>query len=173
MDNLRYPIGRFKQYENPDMHYMKALIVDIGNTPSLLRNSVYGLNEEQLDIPYRERGWTVRQVIHHIADNDMNAYFRFKRTLTEDGPIIPSYREDVWAELLDYKLPVEVSLSLIESIYARFIVLLQNLNDNDFKRTMNSLTFGKMSLEVAIQRFLWHDRHHMSQILSLRSREQW
>ncbi|WP_068783342.1 YfiT family bacillithiol transferase [Paenibacillus phocaensis] len=173
MDSIRYPIGPFKEHLNPDIDYIKSLILEIEKMPSLLRNSVDGLDDKQLDTPYRQDGWTIRQIIHHIADNNMNAYFRFKRTLTEECPVIPSYTQDKWAELEDYNLPVEISLKLIESIYSRFLTLLRNLEPLDYKREMNSVAYGNMSLETAVQRYLWHDRHHISQIQSLISREGW
>lgn len=173
MDSIRYPIGPFKEHINPDIDYIRSLILEIEKIPSLLRNSVDGLDDKQLDTPYRQDGWTIRQIIHHIADNNMNAYFRFKRTLTEECPVIPSYTQDKWAELEDYNMPVEISLKLIESIYSRFLTLLRNLEPLDYKREMNSVAYGIMSLETAVQRYLWHDRHHMSQIQSLISREGW
>ncbi|WP_420488782.1 DinB family protein [Paenibacillus caui] len=103
----------------------------------------------------------------------MNAYFRFKRTLTEECPQIPSYSQDKWAELIDYSEPIAISINLIDSIYHRFRVLLRSLTPNDFKRTMNSVTFAIMSLETAVQRLLWHDRHHLAQIQELKKIKGW
>ncbi|CAM4480834.1 YfiT family bacillithiol transferase [Paenibacillus tarimensis] len=130
----------------------------------MLRNFVEQLNDDELDTPYRAGGWTVRQVVHHIADNNMNAYFRFKRALTEDCPLVPSYQQDKWADLADYMMPANCSLSLIDAIYSRFVTLLKSLNHEDFHRTMNSEAFGMLRLDTAVQRFLRHDRHHLEQI---------
>jgi len=159
-----FPMADFKANKNPSIEDIKFWISEIEKTPFLLRSLINNLDEEQLDKSYRPGGWTIKQIIHHIADNNMNAYFRFKRTLTEEIPLIPSYNQDRWADLVDYNEPIEVSLTIIESIYSRFVVLLKSLNHDDFKRIMNSETFGIMSLETALERFLWHDRHHMRQI---------
>ncbi|CAM3718969.1 YfiT family bacillithiol transferase [Marinicrinis lubricantis] len=167
MDRIRFPIGEFIEVKSPSFDEIQTWIHEIEQTPSLLKEVLSQLDDEQLDTPYRPGGWTVRQIVHHIADNNMNAYFRFKRTLTEEQPIIPSYRQDKWAEMADYGEPVEVSLSLIEAIYRRFVVLLGSLEADDYKRTMNSTALGMMSLETAVQRFLWHDRHHLAQIESI------
>ena len=139
----------------------------------ILRLSVQNLNIEQLLTQYRPKGWTLQQVIHHMADNDMNAFIRFKRALTEDSPVASSYREDVWAELSDYQTPIESSLSLLESIHIRFVAILRSLHSSDFKRTFTSPTHGVMSLDVATQRFIWHDRHHIAQITALKERMGW
>jgi len=173
MDTIRFPIGQFKEYMNPDPEVIKAWVSDIEKTPALLRNSVSNLVESQLNKSYRLGGWTIRQIIHHVADNDMNIYFRFKRTLTEENPILPSFKQDKWAELMDYNESVEFSLNLIDSLYHRLLVLIRNLESHEFKRMMKSETYGVMNLETVIQRFLWHDRHHLAQILSLRNKEGW
>jgi len=167
MSDIHLPedqINQFKAVENASTEDIKLWISEIEKTPLLLRNLINNIEQGQLDKSYRLGGWTIKQIVHHIADNNMNAYFRFKRTLTEDNPVIPSYNQDKWAELEDYNEPIEVSLKIIESVYSRFVVLLKSLNHDDYKRLMKSETFGIMSLETALQRFLWHDRHHMGQI---------
>ncbi|WNQ11948.1 putative metal-dependent hydrolase [Paenibacillus aurantius] len=166
MDSIRYPIGPFEPIENPSMEQIQSWIGELERTPRLLREAVEGLREDQLDTPYRPGGWTIRQVVHHMADNNMNAYFRFKRALTENNPLVLSYRQEQWAELEGSKAPIEPSLKIVEGIYHRFIVLLRSLEPSDFKRTMNSVMLGTLSLETAVQRFLWHDRHHVGQIKS-------
>jgi hypothetical protein len=173
MDEFRYPIGKFEQIQNPTSEQRNKWIDDIAETGKILRLSVQYLSTEQLRTQYRPKGWTLQQVIHHMADNDMNAFIRFKRALTEDNPVASSYREDVWAELSDYLTPIEPSLSLLESIHIRFVAILRSLDSSDFKRTFTSPTHGVMSLDVATQRFVWHDRHHIAQINSLKERMGW
>ncbi|WP_338043983.1 DinB family protein [Paenibacillus lutrae] len=128
MDRFRYPIGLFEPVPNPTSQQRKKWIEDIAAIPGILRHTVHDLTSEQLLTPYRPGGWTVQQVIHHMADNDMNAFLRFKRALTEDLPAASSYREDLWAELNDYSAPVETSLVLLESLHSRFAVLLHSLH---------------------------------------------
>jgi hypothetical protein len=126
---------------------------------------VQNLNTEQLLTPYRPGGWSVQQVVHHLADNDMNAY---------KSPIAGSYREELWAELSDYQdTPIETSLVLLESLHQRFVVLLCSLSPLQFHRTFLSPTHGTMSLDIATQRFSWHGRHHIAQIDSLKERMGW
>ncbi|BCG59196.1 YfiT family bacillithiol transferase [Paenibacillus sp. URB8-2] len=170
MDRLRYPIGPFEPVENPTSEQRNLWIDEILEIPNLLRQTVKNLTLEQLHTPYRPDGWTVQQVVHHMADNDMNAYIRFKRALTEDHPISGSYREDLWAELSDYAAPIELSLILLESLHNRFAVLLRSLHPSDFQRTFTSPTHGPMSLETAAHRYAWHGRHHIAQIVSLKER---
>lgn len=172
MDNSLF-LNEFIEHKNPSFEDIQVWIQEIQKTPLLIRNSVIDLNEEQLDTTYRHGGWTIRQIIHHIADNNLNAYFRFKRTLTEECPVIPSYNHDKWAELIDYKEPINNSLQMIDTLYSRFLVLLRSLEHSEYKRTMNSEYFGVMSLEKALQRLLWHDRHHLAQIEWVRQKEKW
>ncbi|WP_187768231.1 YfiT family bacillithiol transferase, partial [Paenibacillus sp. PL91] len=155
MDDFRYPIGKFEQIENPTSEQCNKWIEDISETGKILRLAVENLTIEQLLTQYRPGGWTVQQVIHHLADNDMSAYIRFKKALTEDSPAASSYGEDLWAELSDYRTPIETSLSLLESIHIRFVAILRALHPSDFKKTFTSPTHGVMSLNVAIQRYVW------------------
>ncbi|MDF2722649.1 MAG: metal-dependent hydrolase, partial [Paenibacillus sp.] len=148
-------------------------VEDIARFPALLRAAVQHLTPEQLNTPYRAGGWTIRQVVHHVADNDMNAYFRFKRALTEENPTAATYRQDAWAELNDYQEPVDASLLLIESLHSRFVTLLRALQPTEFQRTFMSPAHGAMSLYSAIQRFAWHNLHHLAQVQSLVSRSGW
>ncbi|NIK76474.1 hypothetical protein FHS15_001599 [Paenibacillus castaneae] len=131
------------------------------------------LSSGQLLTPYRPGGWTVQQVVHHMADNDMNAFIRFKRALTEDVPTASSYHEDLWAELMDYQTPIETSLVLMHSIHSRFVALLHSLHPTDYQRMFISPTHGLMSLDAAAQRYAWHGRHHIAQIASLKERMDW
>ncbi|MEF2967442.1 putative metal-dependent hydrolase [Paenibacillus sp. M1] len=174
MDSFRYPIGQFIAVEAPTLEQRSAWIEEIAELPKVLRETLQGLSAEQLSTPYRPGGWTVQQVVHHLADNDMNAYLRFKKALTEENPTAGSYREDLWAELSDYReVPIETSLVLIEALRDRFVALLRSLPLSGFQRTFTSPTRGAMSLDVATQRFAWHGRHHTAQIAALKERMGW
>lgn len=170
MEHLRYPIGRFERIEHPTHVERDKWVRDVAETVDLLRMTVLNLSLEQRLTPYRPGGWTVQQVVHHMADNDMNAFLRFKRALTEDSPVASSYREDLWAEQSDYQLPMETSIQLLESIHIRFVAVLRSLDPSDYKKTFTSPVLGVLSLETALQRFVWHDRHHIAQIASLKER---
>lgn len=170
MDDLRFPIGQFEPIDEPTREQINKWIEDIADFPRLLRLAVQNLTSEQLLTQYRSGGWTIQQVIHHLADNDMNAYIRFKRALTEEIPTAGSYREDLWAELSDYRVPIETSLLLLESLHSRFVALLRSLKPSDFQKTFTSLTHGVMSLNIATQRYARHNLHHLAQINSLISR---
>lgn len=174
MDNFRYPIGQFEPIQKATSEQRNTWIEEISEMPKFLRLTVQNLTMEQLHTQYRPGGWTVQQVVHHIADNDMNAFIRFKRALTEDNPTASSYREELWAELSDYRnTPIETSLVLVESLHSRFVALLCSLHQSDFQRTFTSPTHGLMSLDVATQRYAWHNRHHIAQIASLKGRLGW
>jgi hypothetical protein len=174
MDVWSYPLGKFIPEEQPTSEHRKRWIEDIAQIPTVLRMTVQNLDTEQLLTPYRPGGWTVDQVVHHLADNDMNAYIRFKRALTEEVPLAGSYREELWAELSDYQdAPIEMSLVLLESLHQRFVVLLRSLSPHQFQRTFVSPTHGTMTLDIATQRYAWHGWHHIAQIDSLKERMGW
>lgn len=174
MDILRYPIGQFRAVHTPTEEQRKQSIESIAEMPSKLRQAIEGLELAQLNTSYRPGGWTVQQVVHHLADNDMNAYIRFKRALTEDRPIAGSYREDLWADLSDYRdTPIETSMLLLDALHSRFTRLLVKLEAMDFKKSFSSPTHGDMTLDVAVQRYSWHGCHHIAQITSLRERMGW
>jgi Uncharacterized protein conserved in bacteria len=168
MDKLRYPIGPFEEVCEPTAEQRSQWISELTVMPSLLRQAVENLSDEQLAAPYRPGGWTIRQVVHHLADNDMNAYIRFKKALTEESPTASTYRQNMWAELNDYEAPIETSLVLIEALRSRFVLLLHGMQPYDFLRTFTSPTHGPMTLNTALQRFDWHGRHHLAQITSLK-----
>jgi hypothetical protein len=172
--NLRFPMGQFQAELTPNPEQLIEWINEISEMPTVLRSVVQSLNEEQLLTTYRIGGWTIQQLVHHMADNDMNAFIRFKKALTEDQPTANSYREDLWAELNDsINTPIETSLTLLEALHSRFVLLLRSLSKSDFQRTFLSPTHGKMSLDLATQRFAWHGRHHIAQIESLKCRMGW
>jgi hypothetical protein len=162
--DVRYPIGTFQLEGDINKTLTNQWIEEIAILPYKLREAVSGLRDEQLDIPYREGGWKIRQVVHHIADSHMNAYIRFKLALTEDSPVIKPYEEGRWAELEDSKLPVEVSLTLIESIHTRLVELLKSLNEEELKRTFVHPESGIVSVEKNIGLYAWHGNHHLAHI---------
>ncbi|MFB5759844.1 YfiT family bacillithiol transferase [Paenibacillus medicaginis] len=173
-DELRYPVGKFEYVPVAGKEQRERYIREIAEQPQILRELVKEWTPEQLRTPYRPGGWTVLQVIHHLADNNMNAYVRFRRGLTEDNPVIPGYRQDAWAECGDYNsAEAEASLLLIEAVHARYAALLYTLGEEDYQRTFRNEQLGGMTLDAALQRFAWHVRHHTAQIQSLADREGW
>jgi hypothetical protein len=174
MNEWSFPLGQFIPNEQSTSEDRTRSMDEMARMPEMLRSCVANLSNEQLQTPYRPQGWNIRQVIHHIADNNMNAYIRFKRALTEDIPTAGSYHENLWAELKDVQdTPVENSLKLVEVLHHRFVVLLQTLSPEQYQRTFISPTHGEMSLDIATQRFAWHVKHHIAQINSLKERMNW
>jgi uncharacterized damage-inducible protein DinB len=174
MSDLRYPIGKFT-YDGPLTSEAKQKAIDnIAQAPVRMRAAVSSLSPQQLDTPYRPEGWTVRQVVHHVPDSHLNAYIRFKLTLTEEEPTIKAYFEDRWAELADTKTtPVDVSLNLLESLHDRWVRLLRSLKPEDWKRTYRHPEMGLMTLEKTLALYSWHSQHHVAHITSLRERSGW
>src|SRR5689334_9810728 len=160
MDDLRYPIGKFTFTENPSETDREQTIAAITEAPANDRAAVSGLSAEQLETPYRPGGWTVRQVVHHVFDSHLNSYTRFRLALTEDEPLIKPYDEAAWAELTDAKTaPVEVSLTLLEALHARWVMLLNSLSSSDWQRTFRHPELGVVSLEKNVQLYAWHGKH--------------
>ena len=174
MTDLRYPIGKFK-YEGPPTEDQKQKYLgDIERAPAHLRAAIKGLSDQQLDTPYRPEGWTVRQVVHHVPDSHLNAYVRFKLALTEDEPTIKPYAEDRWAQLADTRTtPVEVSLTMLDSLHARWACLLRSLTREQWKREFRHPEMGVVPLEKNLALYAWHGRHHVAHINSLRERNGW
>jgi hypothetical protein len=175
MEDLRYPIGKFDRSKTPtSAEERKPLIDNIAELPEQLKQAVTGLTGKQLDTPYREGGWTVRQVVHHLADSHMSAYCRYKLALTEDNPAVSSFKEAAWAELADSRVtPVDVSLALVENLHARWVVLLRSLKSADWERTLTHSQAGAMSLNLLLGLYAWHGAHHVAHITALRRRSQW
>ena len=174
MDDPRYPIGKFKRPEKLSQPERSAAIDDIEAAPAHLRKALKGLNESQLDTPYRDGGWTVRQVTHHVPDSHLNAYTRFKLTLTEDKPTIKPYDEAEWAKLEDTQAtPIETSLVLLESLHKRWVILLRSMKAADFSRMLNHPENGPMSLDQLLALYAWHGKHHVAHVTSLRQRMKW
>jgi len=174
MTDLRYPIGKFNYEGPPSEGQRKKLIDDIAHAPAALRAAVRGLSPQQIDTPYRDGGWTVRQVAHHVPDSHMNAYIRFKLALTENEPIIKPYMEDRWANLSDTQAtPLDVSLSLLDALHDRWVRLLRSLQPDDWKRPFRHPELGVMPLEKNLALYAWHGRHHVAHITELRKRMGW
>ena len=173
-EDLRYPIGKFDRNMIVEPSMRPGMIAQIAETPRRLREAVAGLNDAQLDTPYRPEGWTVRQVVHHLPDSHLNSYIRWKLGVTEHEPPIKPYAENKWAELEDAKrLPVEVSLKLLESLHERWVVFLSSLKPEDFARKVNHPEHGLLPLAWFLGLYSWHGRHHVAQITSLRKRMGW
>lgn len=174
-DSLRYPIGTFTAPEQVSENERQQYIVELAQLPQRIAEAVEELSDMQLNTPYRDGGWTVRQVVHHLPDSHLNAYARFRLALTEDNPTIRPYREDQWAELGDAKRArIEPSLQLLTSLHQRWVMLLQSLTDEDFARTFvhpqHDATFR---LDVALANYAWHGHHHLAHITTLKERKGW
>ncbi len=173
MTDPRFPIGKFAYIGPLTAEQKKEALDNIGRTPTRVREAVRGLTDAQLDTPYREGGWTVRQVVHHVPDSHMNSYIRFKLALTEDEPTIKPYMEDRWAELPDSREPIENSLVLLDSLHRRWTKLLRSLGEDEWKLTFRHPELGPMTLEKTLALYSWHGRHHVAHITSLRERMGW
>jgi hypothetical protein len=174
MTDLRYPIGRHNLVAGLAPKEREGCIEQIAAMPSLLRRAVTGLGETQLDTPYRDGGWTVRQVVHHLPDSHMNAYVRFKLGLTEDRPAIKTYQEDRWAETEEARTaPIEVSLTLLEALHRRWVLQLRAMSATDFARVITHPEWGAPTLDGMLALYAWHGRHHTAHITSLRERKGW
>ncbi len=174
MEDLSYPIGKFGPESGLTEAKRIALINDISSVPSHLREAVNGLSKHQLETPYRPGGWTVRQVVHHLPDSHMNAYIRFRLTLTESEPTVKPYEQSLWAELPDAKsADIELSMRLLDGLHHRWVFLLRSMKPDDFKRTFRHPETGIQTLEYVLQMYAWHGKHHVAHITSLRNRMGW
>jgi len=171
--DLRYPIGRFTPPAEYSAEVRGEQIDSLRQLPVLLRFAVAGLHDPQLDTPYREGGWTVRQVVHHLADSHANAFVRFKLALTEDWPTIKPYNEAAWAQLPDNLLPIDVSVAFIESLHTRWTALLDRMSESDFQRGYTHPENGRQDLSRALAIYAWHGPHHIAHITGLRQRQGW
>ena len=172
--DLRYPIGKFQPPASITATDRARFIDEIETLPGRLRSAIAGLDEAQLDTPYRPGGWTVRQVVHHFADSHMNSFVRFKLALTEDSPVIKPYDERAWAETADSRsIPVEPSLSLIEGLHQRWAALLRSLDGQQCQRTFTHPERGLLTLDVTLAMYAWHCRHHTAHIVNLRKGMGW
>ena len=170
----RYPIGKYERKNSLTAEERRGAIEAIEAAPARLRDAVKGLSEEQLDTPYREGGWTVRQVVHHLPDSHMNAFIRFKLALTEDTPEVKPYDEARWAELIDSReTPTETSLTLLDSVHDRWVRILRSLREEDFRKAVHHSEHGLINLDALLGLYAWHGRHHVGHITSLRQSHRW
>ena len=172
--DLRYPIGRLVRTSSLAPDERSAAIDAIAGTPKWLRAAVHGLSDAQLDTPYRPDGWTVRQLVHHVADSHMHAYARVRFALTEQAPTIKPYAEAEWAELADARdMPVTGSLALLEALHDRLVHLLRAIPADAFARTLIHPENGPMTIDSLLSVYSWHGRHHIAHVTALRERMRW
>jgi uncharacterized damage-inducible protein DinB len=173
LDDLRYPVGKFSPPASSSPATRAESIEALRRLPERLRAAVRGLDDEQLDTPYRDGGWTVRQVVHHFADSHANSYVRFKLALTEDWPTIKPYDEAAWARLPDNEMPIEPSLEFVAGLHARLVGLLESMSEADFGKGFNHPERGRVTLANNLALYDWHSRHHVGHITNLRARMGW
>jgi len=171
--DIRYPVGRHQPITTLTPAQRAEGIAQLAAAPAALRRAVQGLDDRQLDTPYRDGGWTVRQVVHHVPDSHMHAYLRCKFLLTEEQPTIKPYDQGNWARTPDTRAPAEVSLALLEALHRRWVLLLEGLTPADFARTLNHPENGIMTLDDVVAMYAWHGRHHTAHITTLRERMGW
>jgi uncharacterized damage-inducible protein DinB len=168
--DLRYPVGVFNRPSEVTPEMRSEFVATIALLPREIREATNGLADEKLDTPYRPQGWTIRQVVHHVGDSHLNSFCRFKLGLTEDVPVIRAYDEAKWAEAADYKMPIAVSLDLIEAIHGRWVVLLESMTAADYQRTISHPESGLWNLGEFLALYAWHCRHHLGHINAFRLR---
>jgi uncharacterized damage-inducible protein DinB len=174
MSDPRFPIGKYERRNELTADERVALIDQIAAAPARMRDAVRDLDDAQLDTPYREGGWSVRQVVHHVPDSHLNSYCRFKLALTESTPTIRPYDEAAWADLADSRdTPVETSLTLLESLHDRWTRLLRSMSDADFRRRLVHPDSGEMTLDAMLGLYAWHSRHHVAHVTALRELRGW
>ena len=172
--DLRFPIGKLDRKSQLSPDERRAAVDAIAVAPRELRQAVKGLTDAQLDTPYRPGGWTVRQLVHHVADSHMNAYGRFRLAFTEQNPTIRPYDEAKWAELDDARtMPIEVSLTLLDAMHERLVTLLRSSPEDRFQRTLNHSENGSMTVDSLLSMYSWHGRHHTAHVTALRDRMKW
>jgi hypothetical protein len=172
--DLQFPVGKPELKQQLTTEERMQLIENVAQMPKRLSASVAGLSAGQLDTPYRPGGWTVRQVVHHLADSHMNSFVRFKLALTEDKPTIKTYEEALWAETADAKTPpIELSIGLLESLHTRWVLLMRSLTPEEWSRKVTHPERGVVTLDENLCLYSWHSRHHVAHITALREREGW
>jgi hypothetical protein len=171
--DLAYPIGKFQRPTVLTADDRTAAIAHFAALPGEIRGAVQGLSEAQLDTPYRPGGWTVRQLVHHVADSHMNGFIRAKLALTETNPTIKPYDQDEWAKLPDMSLPIDVSLNLLDGIHERWTAVWRGVTPGQLTRTFQHPEIGALTLDQHLQLYSWHSRHHVAHITALRKREGW
>jgi uncharacterized damage-inducible protein DinB len=173
--DARFPVGEFEMEKEVTPAKREAAIAEIAATPGKLRAAVTGLDDAQLDTPYRDGGWTVRQVAHHVPDSHLNAYVRLKLALTENEPTIKPYDEAVWAKLPDSKMPVAASLDLLHALHERWVVAWRAMTDAEFARRFKHPEYPDrvLTLEWMLFLYAWHGRHHVAHVTELRKAKGW
>lgn len=171
--DLSYPIGKFERPTTSTAADRAARIGTLAALPANMRGAVKGLSEKQIDSPYRPGGWTVRQLVHHVADSHMNGFCRVKLALTEENPVIKPYEEQKWAELPDSTLPIELSLAILDSVHTRLDAILRSLRPEDFARPFLHPDSGPQTIDSWLALYDWHSRHHTAHVTQLRKREGW
>ena len=169
----RYPIGPFQCPESIYAGDREHATEVLAAMPEQLRQALRGLDDDQLNTPYREGGWTVRQLVHHVADSHMTAFQRLRRALTEDWPEVHGYDEKAFAHLADTTAPVEWSLEITESVHARWVMVLHSLSEEQWGRGFRHTERGPMPLDQVTLLYAWHSRHHVAHITRLRARQGW
>jgi uncharacterized damage-inducible protein DinB len=170
----RYPIGKWNRQPSVTADECATMIDQIAAAPAELAAAARGLTDAQLDTPYRDGGWTVRQVVHHVADSHMNAYVRFKLGVTEESPTIKPYIEGLWAETIDGRTgPIDVSLAILDGVHRRWVRFMRTFDAGTFARTLMHPEYGPMTLSDLLQMYAWHGRHHTAHIMVLRERHGW
>jgi uncharacterized damage-inducible protein DinB len=170
----RFPIGKFEMPASITQTRRQQAIDELASTPNKLRAAVKGLNDSQLDTPYREGGWSVRQVVHHVPDSHLNAYTRLKLALTEEKPTIKPYNEAAWAELADSKsTPIEISQTLLDTVHARWDRIWRSLKQEDFSRVLVHPDHGERNIDWLLFIYEWHGKHHTAHITELRKQKGW
>ena len=165
IEELKYPIGHYQKPEQVTLELREEWIATLQALPTWMDACIENLDEKQLLVPYREGGWNIQQVVHHVADSHTNSIIRFKWAMTEDNPTIKAYHEDLWATLGDYALPLEPSLVMLEGIHARLTALFNSFNDVDWNRTFVHPESGAViSLKRNLALYSWHGRHHLAHI---------
>ena len=173
-DDVRFPVGKFARSASLSTADREACVDELAALPSAIRAAVQGLTADQLDTPYRDGGWTVRQVVHHVADSHMNAFVRMRLGATEDNPPAKNYDENLWSALADSRTaPVELSLALLDGLHQRWVLWLRAAGPDVLARTVVHSEKGPMTLATLLQLYAWHSRHHVAHITSLRSRRGW
>jgi hypothetical protein len=172
--DLRYPIGRLEKRDRYSEAERRALVDRLAAQPAALRAAVAGLDDAQLDTGYRPGGWTVRQLVHHVADSHVNAYVRVKLALTEDEPTVKPYDQDAWVTLADVRaVPPEVSLAMLDAVHARLVAVLRALAPADYRRRLMHPENGPMTIDDVLAMYAWHGDHHVAHITGLRARMGW
>lgn len=174
LDQLRFPTGKFEQPSEYTPEFRAICINKLRELPNLLKQASYSLTEKQLDTPYREGGWSPRQIIHHLADSHINSFTRFKLSLTENNPSIKPYDQDAWANGSDAKLPISVSLNILDGVHQRLVNVLENMSPADFKKTFHHPEYKKdFELDWMVGLYGWHGHHHLQQIRHMKERNSW